>query len=369
MERARRSVVKVTGAHGAGAGVIYEVDSWSTFLGDQAITRIVTSYHVVKGQDKVHVEGSDGWSDTATVVHYDRRNGVAALIACCDTDRPMSPVSDKAGLDTGSAVFTVDYPSESGEATVTRGRVSGVWRDNQRERWVLQMDAPIGLEGGHGPPLFTADGKVIGINTSPLGDIAAAFHGGEALDRAVSARVTEDLLAASREGLKVDTPTERLAFPDWPTIKANVDVFPGVWYWSASESVSGNPNHYGDLIAAVSFPSFIGVRDEIPTTKVFVYLDDEYLEQEFDEVIHRSLIWLMLVAVGHDADRAEEVVNRHLQQLPLVVTSCMVDGLINLETWPEDNDPDARFNRYSLIRSHEDEDWMEMDQCQVRSEL
>ena len=166
----RPSVVKVSTRSGSGSGVIAQVDSAGNAL-------IVTNHHVIEDGGDVTVIVGDTTRFPAVVLSSDRRKDLAVLKICCARFQAAA-LGDLGELPAGTTVFAMGYPLGISEASVTRGIVSRVYFDDAARRWLIQTDTPIN-PGNSGGPLFTTDGRVIGINTSAVreskGEVVEGF--------------------------------------------------------------------------------------------------------------------------------------------------------------------------------------------------
>lgn len=140
---------------------------------------VVTNYHVVADAAGVSVAFQDGVRRTARLAGADPATDLAVLKV--ETDRPLPAVEwgDSDGAAVGDWVLAIGNPFGLG-GTVTAGILSARARDIQQGPYdeYLQTDAPIN-RGNSGGPLFSLDGKVIGINAaiySPTGgSVGIAF--------------------------------------------------------------------------------------------------------------------------------------------------------------------------------------------------
>ena len=127
---------------------------------------VVTNNHVVKGATSVTVTLDDGTALTATVVGRDSRTDLALLRVKPTGKLPFIQLGDSDDVQPGQWVVAVGNPFGLG-GTVTAGIVSARGRDIGEGPYdsFLQIDAPINM-GNSGGPLFTQDGKVVGVNTA-----------------------------------------------------------------------------------------------------------------------------------------------------------------------------------------------------------
>jgi len=136
---------------------------------------IVTNNHVVSGaQGKVSVTLSDGRILEATVVGTDPTTDLAVIkLDDAPSDLVPAAIGDSSSVVVGEAVMAVGNPLGLAN-TVTTGIVSAVDRpvstqgEDGGEGTVtnaIQVDAAVN-PGNSGGPLFDAQGRVIGINSS-----------------------------------------------------------------------------------------------------------------------------------------------------------------------------------------------------------
>jgi serine protease Do len=129
---------------------------------------IVTNNHVVKGAKTVSVTLDDGTQLPAKVVGTDQRTDIAVLKVDAHKQLPYIQLGNSANVKPGQWVVAMGNPFGLG-GSVTAGIVSASGRDIGEGPYdqFIQIDAPIN-QGNSGGPLFTQDGKVIGMNTAIL---------------------------------------------------------------------------------------------------------------------------------------------------------------------------------------------------------
>jgi serine protease Do len=129
---------------------------------------IVTNNHVVKGAKAVSVTLDDGTKVSAKVIGHDARTDIAVLKVDAHKQLPYIQLGNSASVKPGEWVVAMGNPFGLG-GTVTAGIVSASGRDIGSGPYdqFIQVDAPIN-QGNSGGPLFTQDGKVIGMNTAIL---------------------------------------------------------------------------------------------------------------------------------------------------------------------------------------------------------
>ncbi len=135
---------------------------------------IVTNNHVVKDAKSVEVTLSDGTTLTAKVLGRDPRTDIAVLKVDAGHPLPYIHLGNSNDAEPGQWVVAMGNPFGLG-GSVTAGIVSALGRDIGDGPYdqFIQVDAPIN-PGNSGGPLFTQDGKVIGMNTA----IFSPSHGG-----------------------------------------------------------------------------------------------------------------------------------------------------------------------------------------------
>lgn len=156
---------------------------------------IVTNNHVVKGARSVMVTLDDGRQLPAKVVGRDTRTDIAVLKVSAGTPLPYIQLGNSRDVKPGEWVVAMGNPFGLG-GSVTAGIVSAVSRDIGSGPYdqFIQVDAPIN-QGNSGGPLFTQDGKVIGMNTAILspsgGSIGIGFAIPSDMIKTVSAQLVQ----------------------------------------------------------------------------------------------------------------------------------------------------------------------------------
>ncbi len=151
-----------------GSGFIIDAGGW-----------VVTNYHVVAEATGIAVVFQDGSRRPARLAGADPATDLAVLKVDADQPLPMVEWGDSDAASVGDWVLAIGNPFGLG-GTVTAGILSARARDIQQGPYdeYLQTDAPIN-RGNSGGPLFTLDGRVIGINAaiySPTGgSVGIAF--------------------------------------------------------------------------------------------------------------------------------------------------------------------------------------------------
>jgi serine protease Do len=231
---------------------------------------IVTNNHVVKDARSVSVTLSDGTTLPARIVGRDPRTDLAVLKVDAKKPLPYIQLGDSSKVKVGEWVVAMGNPFGLG-GTVTAGIVSAKGRDIGEGPYdqFIQIDAPIN-QGNSGGPLFTQDGKVVGVNSAILSPTGGSVGIGFAIPSNVVKTVAAQLEATGHVtrgylGVASQPVTEQMAkamhlsddsgalvasvSPDGPAAKAGVqpgDVILGV----NGEKVT-NPRELAVDIAAV----------------------------------------------------------------------------------------------------------------------
>ncbi|MCB1328942.1 MAG: Do family serine endopeptidase [Maritimibacter sp.] len=169
---------------GLGTGFVIESDGL-----------IVTNAHVVDGADSVKVTLEDGRKFDATVIGTDASTDLALVKIEGVSDLPTVSFGDSDALQVGEDVVAIGNPFGLGNS-VTSGIISALGRDIQSGPYdnFIQTDAAIN-KGNSGGPLFSADGKVVGINTAILSPSGGSVGIGFAIPANLAQQVVADLEA------------------------------------------------------------------------------------------------------------------------------------------------------------------------------
>ena len=152
---------------------------------------VVTNNHVVKGATSVMVTLDSGASYKARVIGTDSRTDLAVLRLKADHPLPFIALGNSSDVEPGQWVIAVGNPFGLG-GTVTAGIVSARGRDIGEGPYdsFIQVDAPIN-RGNSGGPLFTQDGKVVGVNTA----ILSPTGGSVGIGFAIPSNTVKDVVA------------------------------------------------------------------------------------------------------------------------------------------------------------------------------
>jgi S1-C subfamily serine protease len=155
---------------GAGSGFIINPDG-----------RILTNYHVVKGNAGLTVTLNDKKTYKAEVLGIDKRNDLALIKINVEKKLPALPLGDSDHLIVGQKAIAIGNPFGQFGGTLTVGVVSALDRairtDDSNLEGMVQTDAAIN-PGNSGGPLLDSHGNVIAINTAiygPQGNIGLGF--------------------------------------------------------------------------------------------------------------------------------------------------------------------------------------------------
>jgi serine protease Do len=157
---------------------------------------IVTNNHVVRDARSLSVTLDDGTVLPAHVIGTDPRTDIAVLKV--DAGHPLAYIQlgNSRNVKPGEWVVAMGNPFGL-SSTVTAGIVSAVSRDigNGPYDQFIQVDAPIN-QGNSGGPLFTQDGKVIGMNTAIIspsgGSVGIGFAIPSDMIRTVASEIVKD---------------------------------------------------------------------------------------------------------------------------------------------------------------------------------
>src|SRR5258708_7961876 len=159
-------------AEGAGASVVGIGQGWGAGSGSVlGEGQVLTNAHNVRG-DQVTVTFADGRTAEGSVAGHDIDSDLA-VISVDTGETPALPWASGASVEMGKPVFALANPGGRG-LRVTLGFVSGIERTfrgprGRRITGSLEHTAPL-LPGSSGGPVLDADGQLLAINTSRLGE-------------------------------------------------------------------------------------------------------------------------------------------------------------------------------------------------------
>ncbi len=155
---------------------------------------IVTNFHVIRGAVSLLVKMKDGEIyDRVDVVDYDQRRDIAVLKIRAFKLLPALALADHE-VEAGEEAVAIGNP-QGLEHTVSTGVVSA-FRQAEGYR-LMQISVPIS-PGSSGGPLFSMDGKVIGITSAGV-----VSEGAQNLNFAVPIGYVKPLLASKATPLPI----------------------------------------------------------------------------------------------------------------------------------------------------------------------
>ena len=162
----QKSLVRITGLGNEGevaaTGIVVAVDSSSGEI------YVLARYESVTGLDGLEATTIGGARYEASIHGVDETRDVVLLRLCCDPAATPVSFGDALTLVPGSEVAALEFrPQSVVGAVASRGIVSSVLFDGERERWIIQTDAAVSGEGGGA--LITPDGGLIGMLIDGVG--------------------------------------------------------------------------------------------------------------------------------------------------------------------------------------------------------
>ena len=155
---------------------------------------IVTNNHVIEGADEITVILSDQKKYIAELLGRDPKADLAVLKIDPDGAN-LSAVSwgDSDSMRVGDWTIAIGNPLGLG-GTVTAGIISAISRDIGSGPYVkfIQTDASIN-RGNSGGPLFSVEGKVIGINTAIISQTGGSVGLGFAIPSSSAKKIVQQL--------------------------------------------------------------------------------------------------------------------------------------------------------------------------------
>jgi trypsin-like peptidase len=162
---------------------------------------IVTNFHVIRGASSLLVKMKDGEIyDRVEVIDYDQRRDIAVLKIRAFKTLPSLSLSDKE-IEAGEEAVAIGNP-QGLEHTVSTGVVSA-FRQAEGYR-LMQISVPIS-PGSSGGPLFSMDGKVIGITSAGV-----VAEGAQNLNFAVPIMYVKPLIASTSTPVPIAEFTKRV---------------------------------------------------------------------------------------------------------------------------------------------------------------
>ena len=155
---------------------------------------VITNNHVIDEAEEIMVIFSNGEEIPAKLVGSDPKTDIAVLKVETDKKLPAVEWGDSDAARVGDWVVAIGNPLGLG-GTVTAGIISARNRDIRAGPYddFIQTDAPIN-RGNSGGPLFTMDGKVIGVNTAILSPNGGSIGIGFAVPETLAKPVVDQIL-------------------------------------------------------------------------------------------------------------------------------------------------------------------------------
>jgi serine protease Do len=177
---------------------------------------VVTNNHVIDGADEITVTLSDDSQHKATLVGRDPKTDLALLKIDAGRALPHVEWGDSRGARVGDWVVAIGNPFGLG-GTVTAGIISARQRDINQGPYdsFLQTDASIN-RGNSGGPMFSLDGRVIGVNTAIFSPTGGSVGVGFAIPASIAERVIAQLrdFGQTRRGwlgVRIQSVTDEIA--------------------------------------------------------------------------------------------------------------------------------------------------------------
>ncbi len=155
---------------------------------------VVTNNHVIRNAHSITITMSDGTEMPAKLVGADPRSDIAVLKIKTDHKLPFVALGDSGAVRQGEWVVAMGNPFGL-SGSVSAGIVSALGRDIGSGPYddYIQVDAPIN-QGNSGGPLFTQEGKVVGMNTAILSPSGGSVGIGFAIPSTMIKQVVSELL-------------------------------------------------------------------------------------------------------------------------------------------------------------------------------
>ena len=205
VERVKDSVVRVTADYSGGTGFIFAVEDTTAF--------VVTNHHVVADADAIDVEVKNARTYQAILLGSNSDKDVAVMAICCDADFLVLPWDSKVSPAVGDEVVAIGYPRGAANSVIaTIGEVTTPDVVSEQHGFIPHTASL--NPGNSGGPLFSMEGKVLGINTG------RSVGSGELVFYAVPYESIADRVADWKSRLiVVATPTPEPPPVDYPTVE------------------------------------------------------------------------------------------------------------------------------------------------------
>ena len=265
---------------------------------------VVTNNHVVKGAKSVSVTLDDGTQLPARVIGRDARTDLAVLRIDAGRKLAFIELGDSDQVKVGEWVVAMGNPFGLG-GTVTAGIVSARSRDIGSGPYdnFLQIDAPIN-RGNSGGPLFTQDGRVVGVNSA----ILSPSGGSVGIGFAIPSNMVRTVVAELEKSGHVTR--------GYLGVQAQ-PVTPGMA--SALKLTKGRVNQAGALVASVE-PDSPAAKAGVQPGDLIVSVDDKPVENPRDLAVD-----VAAVQPGGQA-KIELMRDGEAQTLTAAVTALPSDG-------------------------------------------
>ncbi len=153
----QKSILRVTSSgRPVATGVIVSVDDAT---GD---IYLLTRYSRIANVVPLEAATTSGTKFEAAISGVDEVRDIALLRLCCDAEAVHIPLGDALTMQIGTEVTALAFGPESAPGlSASRGIVSSILFDSERQRWIIQTDAPVFGDGG--AALITYDGRLVGL--------------------------------------------------------------------------------------------------------------------------------------------------------------------------------------------------------------
>jgi serine protease Do len=192
-------------ANSLGSGFVIDADG-----------TVITNNHVIDGADEIEVIFNDGRRLKAELVGKDAKTDIAVLKVKSDTPLPFVEFGSSADLRVGDWVMAIGNPFGLG-GTVTLGIVSAMNRNINAGPYddFIQTDASIN-RGNSGGPLFSMNGRVVGVNTAIISPSGGSIGIGFSVPSATARSVIDQLIKFGETrrgwlGVRIQNVTDDLA--------------------------------------------------------------------------------------------------------------------------------------------------------------
>ncbi len=138
---------------------------------------LLTNEHVTRGQAQVDIHTATG-QKLSGLLYYTDRNLDLALYRIDAINTPALPLDTTGELPTGDLVYSIGSP-----LGIEQYENSGILEGRVTRQGITYLQVKMkSFPGISGSPLFTEDGRVIGVNTLSSGDNTLALPAEEVVD-------------------------------------------------------------------------------------------------------------------------------------------------------------------------------------------